>query len=326
MNCLSNIIGRQIINVKIAQDVGTVYNVRMDKKLSRIKSLEILVEAETGDFTCILPVGLFKYTPYEVMLLSTPKQEMIRMTEDSLETVGSPIGKKCFDTYGQYIGRIKDVIFCERLYTESIVIDELVYTSKDVVFASNELIIVKGKRPNLPRYLQETAEKRLRVKAENVTNIDSSIFDNQKKEEYSTTNNYDVELVEYNYKNIQKTTQNYEQENQNEQEENKSHILTVRATIHTDEVKENDDNKNIDEINADATNDNGLVIHEERDANIAKVVGGKESLIGRKLQTNVLAYNNLVLGLAGSFVTTEMLEQCAKNGKLIDLIKSTTNK
>lgn len=305
MNCLSNIIGRQVINVKIAQSLGTVYNIRMDKRLTRARSLEILTEDDVGDTIYALPVRHFKCTPFEVMLLRVKREEMREKEVHMLDTVCCPIGKKCFNTEGQYIGHIKDIIFDAKLVTKSIVIDDCVYTSFDVMFASDELVILKGSAPaNEQRKEDSSCE----------TRISSSLYDTLYKGKGG-----DMENVE---------NENYFEEEGSENMENND--LTTEGGIENMEYGINDTNINdkyledgeITEKEPSAEWEEIIDFSAAQPANIAKVVGNPEILEGKTLTQNLYAYNGVLIAEFGASVTKQTIKDCAKNGKLIELIKS----
>lgn len=132
----SELIGRKIICLSLAKELGIVFNCNVDKKLKRINQL-IAVDREedegyvdfhkinVGVDTLFTSYSLADYTPCGIAF---------------------PFRAPIFDTDGNGLGRVEDFEFENNQITDLVIGDNQTIASSRVVIASEELIIVKGQR------------------------------------------------------------------------------------------------------------------------------------------------------------------------------------
>lgn len=151
---LSVLIGKPVINTSIPKYYGTVFNVRLDTRLKQIVALEILREDDDYDDNVVLPIELFGNNHYESVTMVERKIDQF----DIMECVSSPIGNKCYTKDGEYIGRVRDVMFNNKFKVIGIVVDEFVIEPQRIVLASNSMILIRATRKAKPKAKKEEVQ------------------------------------------------------------------------------------------------------------------------------------------------------------------------
>lgn len=132
----SEFIGRKIICLSFAKELGVVFNCNVDKKLKRINQLITIDKEEDEGYVDFHKINVGADTLFTAYSLAdyTPTG------------MAFPFRAPIFDTDGNRKGRVEDFEFENNRITDLVIGENKLIPTANVVIASEELIIVKGRR------------------------------------------------------------------------------------------------------------------------------------------------------------------------------------
>ena len=119
MNKLSNILGKPVISLYNGQVEGTILNAVFDKKLKKIKYLNILNENNVDDTInenrMLDTKNIYCVGQDAIIIKNNSYLENISTLEPKIEHI-NPTNSLVYTTLGKYLGKIVDISFDDKFY------------------------------------------------------------------------------------------------------------------------------------------------------------------------------------------------------------------
>ena len=152
----SELIGKKIICLSYAKELGIVFNCNVDRKLKKIGQL-ITVDREEDE-------GYIDYR--KVCFGADTLFTTYSLADYTASGIAFPFRTAVYDTDGNCLGRVEDFEFDKNVITDLVMGEDEKIPSSNVVVASEDMIIVKGQRKIKPK----TVEKKPLLNAKDAFN------------------------------------------------------------------------------------------------------------------------------------------------------------
>lgn len=292
----SILLGKNLICLGHAKDLGTVFNCTVDNKLRRINQIATIDNEENEGFV---------------------QNKSINFGEDTLFTVGSladyeqkgilfPFRARVFDTDGNFLGKVSDFEFEKNQVLEIFLTKDNSIKTDDIVVASQDLVIVNGKRKI--RACVNTF-KREKLPLDGAFNEPLALR--------GETNE--------NGENDPKTANFEPDENEGD--------IPDKSFVASDEVTPRTVQDNLSPISAiqtrqtfvNETNDKIVQPDLTSEDSPRKLISGYQFLLGRKVIKNIIQ-GGILLIPKDKTIDVDTVELARKHGKLVELTVSSVEK
>lgn len=295
----SNLLGKNIINLSHAKELGTVYNCTVDNKLRHISQIATVDNDENEGYIQNRLINFGEDVLYTVNTLADYEQKGILF----------PFRARVFDTDGKYFGKVSDFEFEKNQILEIQIGKDLSIKTSEIVTASNNLVIVKGKRK-----VRACTPQTKRAKPP----ISTSFTEVQANSDTQTKNDdYEPKMLEL------ATIEDYEEISEDS--------LVASDEITQDVVDEHKETplqeSNIKErkTTVNETNDKKVQPDQAIGESPRKLISGYQFLLGRKVIKNIIQGSMLLIP-KDKTIDVDTVELARKYGKLVELTVSSIEK
>lgn len=176
----SELIGKKVICMSFAKEIGMVFNCTVDKKLKKVNQI-IAVDKEEDE----------GYVDFKKVIIGND----VLFTTNSLADytangVPFPFRTPVYNTDGTLIGKIIDFEITGNAIDSLYLSNDLSLPSSEVVVASDEMVVVKGRRKI--RIKQTSPKSKLSSIEESFNNVEYNSVDKDTKAKKETTKNEPV--------------------------------------------------------------------------------------------------------------------------------------
>lgn len=295
----SILLGKNLISLAHAKDLGTVYNCTVDNKLRRINQIATVDNDENEGFVQNKSINFGEDTLFTVNTLADYEQTGILF----------PFRARVFDTDGNFLGKVSDFEFEKNQIVEIQLSKEVSVKASEVVVASKDLVIVQGKRKIKACGNTQKREKTPLGTAFNEININSDTtkeneFNDTKMVDLGTDEDYDDfsdEVFVASDEVVSQTPDDFQ--------ENRPNVSAVQARQTV--VKE--------------TKDNIVQPDLSTEESPRKLISGYQFLLGRKVIKNIIQGGTLLIP-KDKTIDAPTVELARKYGKLVELTVSSVEK
>ncbi|HAJ77827.1 MAG TPA: hypothetical protein DCO89_02015 [Clostridiales bacterium] len=138
MENVLKLLGKPVVSIYNGTLEGFVKNILVDKKLKKIAWLEIF-DDENQDEKILDATNIYALNNDAIMIKNNEKLYVANTIDTNCI---NPIGYKVYNINGKYENKITDLVFDEKLYVKSIVLqDDLLLDEKSVLNVGNNIII-----------------------------------------------------------------------------------------------------------------------------------------------------------------------------------------
>lgn len=319
----SSLLGKNLISLANAKELGTVYSCTVDNKLRKIHQIATIDNDENEGYIENKYVNVGSDVLYTINALADYEQMGIDF----------PFRSRVFNTDGKLLGVVADFEFDGNQIIELELTDNERIKTSEVVIASDNLVIVKGERVIRPLSNSKKREKTpisaSFTEVKPYSKISQTLSENGAKKvnnQVSVDNDYSYE-EENNYPATQddsyQTAEDIKYELNDNQNTNNNALTQSRAK-QTDVAIHEENFKN-ETITINKTNDAIIqpdIIFEESPR---KLISGYQFLLGRKVIKNILQ-GGILLIPRNKTIDVDTVELARKYGKLVELTVSSIEK
>lgn len=294
----SILLGKNLISLGHAKDLGTVYNCAVDNKLRRINQIATIDNDENEGFVQNKYVNLGEDTLFTVSTLADYEQKGILF----------PFRARVFDTDGNFLGKVSDFDFENNQILNLILTKDVSIKPDNVVVASTDLVIVKGKR-KIRACVGTTKREKMPIQ----------VAFNEVKHESDEPN-----------KNVRNSQKPVELELDEDYNDNFDESFVASDEITPQPIVEIQENPLLT-----ATQTRQTIVNETNDKIVQpdlsneesprKLISGYQFLLGRKVIKNIIQGGTLLIP-KDKTIDVDTVELARKYGKLVELTVSSVEK
>ncbi len=341
MKKISNFLGSQVINLAAAKAEGVIINGIMDDKLKKMYYYVLVNEETFEDEELFLPLS--SVIEGADTLYITSNRQVNSINEQFIKC---PLNARVFNTDGELLGKVKDIEYDEKGYTQSIVCDSGNIAQHEIVLASSSLITVKG---NKQIRVQRKKTNPQRIKVEEMMNIPENIentsLDNTAKDTDSTNIKNDIPLKDTSNTNIKNDILFKDTKSTDTQSSRDINIVDIKNTSTKDNATRTANVENASKSIQDAVQqkkdcENNVFFSErieyptpiaatnefatkepqkENNELPPRIISNYNFLLSRKVTKDICSQTNDIIIAKDSVIDDEVVKIARKHGKLVEL-------
>lgn len=295
----SNLLGKNLISLAYAKELGTIYSCTVDNKLRHIYQIATVDNDENEGYIQNKTINFGTDVLYTVNTLADYEQKGILF----------PFRARVFDTDGNFLGKVSDFEFEKNQILEIQLAKDVSIKTSEIVVAGKDLVIVKGNRK-----VKACTNTTKRAKSPVLTSF--TVVQPDEGEPNKNSDNSPKMLKLATFENYEDTFDN-------------SLIASDEITAQPiDEPKDNlisGGKARSGQITVNDTNDSVLQPDRADTESPRKLISGYQFLLGRKVIKNIIQGSTLLIP-KDKTIDVDTVELARKYGKLVELTVSSVEK